>query len=205
MKKAAIYVHGKGGSAAESEHYVPLFPDCEVIGFDYKSATPQDAEEEFCRYFKNLKSEYESITLIANSIGTYYCMIAGIGDLIQKAYFISPIVDMQNLIRDIMRLENVTEQELESKGVIHTGFGEDLSWNYLCFAREHPLKWDVPTEILYGKNDDLTSFGTIRGFASANKAHLTVMENGEHWFHTKEQMLFLDKWIKERRGKNENT
>ena len=29
---AVIYIHGKGGSATESEHYKPLFPDSEVIG-----------------------------------------------------------------------------------------------------------------------------------------------------------------------------
>jgi len=25
---------------------------------------------------------------------------------------------------------------------------------------------------------------------------LTIMKNGEHWFHTEEQMQFLDAWIK---------
>lgn len=29
-------------------------------------------------------------------------------------------------------------------------------------------------------------------------ASLTVMENGEHWFHTEEQMRFLDNWIQRR-------
>ena len=26
-------------------------------------------------------------------------------------------------------------------------------------------------------------------------APLTVMENGERWFHTKEQMAFLERWV----------
>ena len=30
-----------------------------------------------------------------------------------------------------------------------------------------------------------------------NGAGLTVMEGGEHWFHTKEQMRFLDRWMQE--------
>ncbi len=30
MKNIAIYVHGKGGSAQEAEHYGTLFPDAEV-------------------------------------------------------------------------------------------------------------------------------------------------------------------------------
>jgi len=37
---AVIYIHGKGGNAAESEHYKPLFPDCEEIGLDYQTFTP---------------------------------------------------------------------------------------------------------------------------------------------------------------------
>ena len=37
MKELVLYIHGKGGSAAESEHYRPLFPDCEVFGLDYQT------------------------------------------------------------------------------------------------------------------------------------------------------------------------
>lgn len=28
-------------------------------------------------------------------------------------------------------------------------------------------------------------------------ASLTIMKNGEHWFHTGEQMDFLDRWLKQ--------
>ena len=48
----------------------------------------------------------------------------------------------------------------------------------------------------YGENDYLTSLETISDFAKNNNAGLTVMKNGEHWFHTKEEMDFLDQWIK---------
>ena len=44
--------------------------------------------------------------------------------------------------------------------------------------------------------DYLTSLETISDFAKNNNAGLTVMKNGEHWFHTKEEMDFLDQWIK---------
>ena len=46
MRKLAVYVHGKGGNATESEHYKPLLPEYDVIGFDYKSETPWDAKQE---------------------------------------------------------------------------------------------------------------------------------------------------------------
>lgn len=44
MRKAVIYIHGKGGKAEEAMHYRPLFPDCDVIGFEYKAQTPWEAE-----------------------------------------------------------------------------------------------------------------------------------------------------------------
>ena len=97
----------------------------------------------------------------------------------------------------MMQWANVTEQELESEGVIHTDFGEDLSWEYLSYVRSHPITWHAPTQILYGSNDHLTSLDTITDFANKHQATLTVMEGGEHWFHTEDQMLFLDNWIKE--------
>ena len=149
---------------------------------------------------EELKAKYESIVLIANSIGAYFSMCAGVGHLLRKAYFISPIVDMERLITDMMQWANVTEAELKSKGVIHTAFGEDLSWEYLCYVRNHPIDWKVPTSILYGSCDNLTSFETISNFAEKHSATLTVMEGGEHWFHTEAQMRFLDEWIRSCEG-----
>ena len=114
---------------------------------------------------------------------------------IEKAYFISPIVNMEKLIADMMMWANVTEDELCCKKEIQTDFGETLSWEYLRYVRKHPIVWTAPTHILYGENDNLTSYETISEFASQVNATLTVMKNGEHWFHTKEQMEFLDEWI----------
>ena len=106
---------------------------------------------------KRLKKVYDSIILIANSIGGFFSMNSEIADMVQKAYFISPIVDMELLICNMMKRANVSESEQRQKGEISTAFGEDLSWEYLCYIREHPIKWGVPTHILYGRNDELTA------------------------------------------------
>lgn len=71
-----------------------------------------------------------------------------------------------------------------------------MSWEYLCYVREHPLNWTVPTEILYGSEDMLISSDSIKSFADKTGSTLTIMQGGEHWFHTEEQMKFLDEWIK---------
>ena len=195
MKELVLYIHGKGGSAGESEHYKPLFPECEVIGLDYQTFTPWETGEEIREAVTKLNDEYDSIILIANSIGAFFSMNAGIDAMIRCAYLISPVVDMEKLILNMISRANVTETELEEKGVITASFGEDLSWEYLRYVREHPVCWTVPTKILYGSRDNLTSYKTIAAFAKTYGAELTVMEEGEHWFHTDEQMLFLDNWI----------
>lgn len=140
--------------------------------------------------------EYDSVIPIANSIGAYFSMCALNNEQIDKVFFISPVIDMEKLILDMMGWANITEEKLCEKQQISTEFGETLSWEYLCYVRKHPVKWSVPTYILYGDKDNLTSQETIRAFANDINAELTIMKNGEHWFHTAEQMEFLDSRIK---------
>lgn len=196
MKKAIIYIHGKGGSAEEAAHYKELFPDFDVMGFDYKAETPWDAKTEFALYFAEVCESYDAVYVIANSIGAFFAMNAQINEKMKKAYFISPIVDMEKLIADMMIWAGVTEDELRERKKIETPFGETLSWEYLCYVRSNPVKWELPTHILYGENDNLSSFETVRLFAEKIGASLDVMKGGEHWFHTDEQMEYLDEWIR---------
>ena len=86
MKQTAVlYIHGKNGSATECEHYKPLFPECEVIGLDFQTFTPWETGAEIRSAVEKLKSKYDSIILIANSIGAFFSMNAGIDSIIKKA------------------------------------------------------------------------------------------------------------------------
>ena len=196
MKKLIIYIHGKGGSGEEAEHYKPLFDGAEVVGFDYKSQNPWEAAAEFPILFDRYSEGCGEVILIANSIGAYFSMCALAQKPISRAYFISPIVNMERLICDMMLWASVTENELRNRKEIPTDFGETLSWEYLCYARNNSVKWSIPTCILYGGRDSLTSMKTISEFSKQTGARLAVMEDGEHWFHTNEQMQFLDDWIR---------
>ena len=122
--------------------------------------------------------------------------------LIDRAFFSFPVVDREALICNMMQWSHVTEQELAEKREIATNFGETLSWEYLCYVRQHPIIWNVQTCILYGEHDHLTSIETVSAFARQHHADLTVMPGGEHWFHTEEQMRFLDQWIREQSRKD---
>jgi len=164
---AVVYIHGQYGSPTESEHYKPLFPDCEVIGLDYKAFAPKETGKEIHAFVESLKPQYENIILIANSIGAFFSLHADIKGFIQKAFFISPIVSLEGFVCDQPEWMNLGEPE-----------------------------WNILTSILYGSRDTMTSLEAIKNFAKKHGSSLTIMDGGEHWFHTEAQMQFLDDWIR---------
>lgn len=74
MMQLVIYIHGKGGSIEEAKHYKSLFPNADVISFDYQSQTPWEAKKEFPVYYDMHSKGYDSVLLIANSIGAFFAL-----------------------------------------------------------------------------------------------------------------------------------
>ena len=115
MDKAILYIHGKGGNPKEAEYYNAFFKEYDVIGFNYFSQSPWEAKKEFPELFDKLCGAYKSVTVIANSIGAFFAMSALSDSKIEKAYFISPVVDMERLIWNMMQWANVTEDDLQKQ------------------------------------------------------------------------------------------
>ena len=198
MKKAVLFLHGKGGSADEAEYYKPFFQNADVIGVDYRGDTPWYAKEDILAAYRWFAKQYDGISIVCNSIGAYFGMNALSGVDIEHAYFISPVVDMERLMLDIMSWSGVTEADLvEQKTIVVPNWDEPFSWEYLNYVREHPIVWHAPTDILYGEKDMLIPFETITNFVKNTGANVTVMKNGEHWFHTADQVKFHDAWMKQ--------
>lgn len=196
MKKAILYIHGKGGSYLEAENYKKNCPGFDIIGIDYNDYFPWIVQNQIKAAYDEACKGHEHIYIIANSVGAYLAMHTLQNCKIEKVLFISPVLDMERLILDMMQWANVTEQELYEKGKIPTDFGETLSWEYLNYVRKNPIEWSIPTKILYAEKDNLISHKTVDAFVESHNATLTVMKNGEHWFHTEEQIAFLNEWMK---------
>ena len=191
MKNVIVYVHGKCGNAEEANYYRKFFnDDFDIIRFDYKSENPWDAKSEFSDYFDSIIPEYNKTILIANSIGAYFSLISLADKKIEKAMLISPIVDMERLIIDMMTWANVSEEELSIKKEIETPFGETLSWEYLSYVRKNPIHWNIPTEILYAEKDSMTSISTITDFSKKINANITVMSGGDIGFIQRNKWIF---------------
>ena len=82
---------------------------------------------------------------------------------------------------------------------IQLPIGQILDWEYYCYVKRNPIifDWKVPTTILYGSDDNITEWKEISAFAERYKASVNVLNHGEHFFHTNEQLRVFDKWMDE--------
>lgn len=206
-KRAYLFVHGQCGCKEEGAAFAGVVcpKGFQVLAVDLPEHgarkgeaarfDPWTAVPELQAVLEFMKPRWDEISLRANSIGAHFSMLAFAEEPICRALFVSPILDMERLIAGMMRGAGVTERELAARGEIATDFGQTLSWRYLSWERQHPIQnWRCPTAILYAGRDSMTDRETAACFAAAHGAALTVMENGEHWFHTPEQLAVLREW-----------
>lgn len=204
-----LYIHGKMGRKEEAVRFAEIVcpKGYQVLSIDLpghgertgemEQFVPWEVVPELQAVYANTQKRWKRISLYANSIGAYFSLLALRDAKLEKSLFVSPILDMEKLIRDMMDWAGVTQEQLQQAGEIPTAFGETLSWKYLTYAEEHPItRWDSPTAILYAGQDHLTQRETVDAFAKRFGCTVTVMENGEHWFHTEEQMAVLDAWLR---------
>lgn len=118
MKKAILYIHGKGGNHLEAERYKKNCLGFDMIGVDYNDYLPWIVQHQIQSAYEKAHDKYDYICVIANSIGAYFAMHTLQACDIKKALFISPVLDMEKLILDMMSWANVSEKDLCEKGEI---------------------------------------------------------------------------------------
>ncbi len=205
--KLYLFIHGKSGCKEEAETFAAIAcpRGYQVLSFDLPehgerrretgTFNPWHAVPEFRYILTSARERWAHVSVRANSIGAYFSMLSFSEEKLDRCLFVSPILDMEGLISNLMKWSGVTEEQLEKQRTIPTNFGETLSWKYLNYVRKHRItKWDIPTSILYGTADDLTERKTVDAFAEQFDCKLTVMDGGEHWFHTAEQLETLEQW-----------
>lgn len=202
-----IFVHGKI-SNKESAHgfaEIAVKRGYQVLSFDL----PEHGERKHKNYRCNVwngvhdleiigayvQENWTDINLFACSLGAYFSLLAYKNLPIKKCLFQSPILDMEHLIYKMFKWFNVTEELLREKKEIFTPI-DTLSWDYYSYVKEHPInKWDIPTAIIYGTEDNLQSRAVIDSFAKKFNSDLTVSLGSEHDFHTKEQAQAVNQWL----------
>lgn len=211
--KAIIAVHGSGSSKEDT--VISLLADeaikkgYQVISFDLPEhgdrkndksilCKVQNCVPELKNIMRYAQNNFEKVSVFGCSIGAYFSLLAFKDENINQCFFLSPIVDMKNLIEQMMIWANVNETILKDKKVIPTSFGQTLYYDYHEYVKNHPInKWDKNTFVLYGNKDNLQSLKQINNFVKLSNAKLDILENGEHYFHTEKQLGCYKKWLQD--------
>lgn len=128
------------------------------------------------------------------SMGAYFGMLAYRDELLEQTLFLSPVVDMERIIQNLMTWFDVDEERLEREQAIETPV-KTLYWDYYQDVLRRPVIWEKPTAMLYGARDTLCEWAAVSAFARRTGAEMTVLEDGEHFFHTDAQLAFLRQWL----------
>ena len=160
-----------------------------------RECVPWDAVPELESLLAFARNRWEHISLRAVSLGAWFSLLAFGGETLDQALLVSPVLDMAELIQKMMGWAGVTAAQLEEAGELPTDFGETLSWRYLQYARSHPITlWSTPTALFRGGQDALTPQETAERFARRFGCRLTVLETGQHWLRTPEELDALRQW-----------
>ena len=203
-----IYVHGKKSNKEEAGGFAEKATKrgFQVLSFDLPEHGERKNENYPCMVWnavrdldkvgRYVRQNWNNICLYGCSLGAYFSLLAYNDYPLQKCLFLSPILDMERLMQNMMKWADTCEQELKEKQELPTPLGETLYWDYYRYAKENPIvKWSAPTAILYGSEDNLTEREIVESFSKRFNCGLTVLEDGEHWFHTETQLAALNEWF----------
>lgn len=195
-KACIVYIHGLYGAASKTIFYSLYSNKYDVIVLDYSDVNPWEVKDNIGEEFTKITKKYQTIYLIANSIGAFYAYRYLYSFKIEKAFFISPLVNIKRTINKIMKQNKISSERLKQERIIVLDNGQPLSYEfYVSLNKEHA--WNVKTHILYGEKDKIVDQDSIFAFVTRHNSSLTIMKNGEHWFHTPGQLKFIKKWITE--------
>lgn len=206
-EKIYIFVHGKKSYKEEAEFFAKIATakNYQVLSFDLPEHGERKNENYPCDIWNGVsdlntiwnyvEQRWSNISLFANSLGAYFSLMTYNDYPLSNCLFLSPILDMERLINNMMTWFNVSEEVLKEKKQVPTTIGEVLDWNYYSFVKDNRIKkWNIPTAILYGTEDNMTEREVVDNFVKNFNADLTVLQGSEHYFYTQQQMDFFKLW-----------
>lgn len=145
------------------------------------------------------RSISREISMFACSMGAYFSLLVLHSLPLRQCLFLSPVLDMERIIDQMMAGAGISESRLKAEKEIPLPLGPTLYWDYYCYVKGNPIvAWEHPTSILYGSADNLCEHAVVSAFAKRFGCDLQVLEQGEHYFHTEEQLRGFRQWLKRR-------
>ena len=208
--RAVVGVHGQF-----SNKHDPVMARCgdviaswgdQLITFDLpahgdrqedKAFTPMDASPEVRAFARLARSQSTEVSLLANSIGAYFSLCDTPPGTFERAWMVSPLLDLEYYIRDIMAEYSVTDEQLEAQTVIDTPRGV-LERSYLRFVEEHPARLNAPSWMIRGDQDEMVPLSALSRFVGAPGVELVQVEGGQHFLGQPPHLDTVVAWFEER-------
>ena len=131
-RKVYLYLHGKNGCKEEAERFAATACEAgwQVLAIDLpehgarknspEQLLPWVVVPELQTVYARMKPVWAHIRLYGVSIGAWLAMQALQADAPEKTLLVSPVVDMEALITNMMQYAHVTEEQLQRAGEIPT-------------------------------------------------------------------------------------
>lgn len=159
----------------------------------------QNCIKDLDEIMKYAKEKWKEISLFACSMGAYFSLIQYKEEDLKEVLFLSPVVNMERIIENMMKWFDISEKRLEFEKEVQTPIGEKLYFDYYTFVKSCPIKkWDKNTSILYGEKDKLCEFEIINKFSEDYNCDLVLCEEAEHFFHNEKEINFYKEWLGEK-------
>lgn len=161
---------------------------------------PDECVRELNMMYSYAVNHARTVSVFGCSMGAYFELLSFADAKIERAWFLSPVTDMERIIHNLMAYCHITEEEFKEKIKVEND-RELLYYPYYEYVKKHPIsKWNHKTYILRGENDTLCEYDYVRDFAERFGCELTEQKDGEHWFHTDSELDFFRSWLRERLG-----
>lgn len=205
-----LVVHGQGGckeDAADFARWVTPF-GWQVCAIDLPGHGERRNQDglfpwivvpELKQVLNDLEARWNRVGLYAQSLGAWFSLLAFAGYPFEQVLLVSPLLDMESLIRGWMDEAGISVEELRERGEIPLADGRVLNQVYLDYAKTHPvMPWNTPTSVLQARRDPITPLETTEVYAKPFHWDLRVIPDGTHGFHGPLMKEVLEAWILER-------
>ena len=132
-ERGYLFLHGQMGYKEEAEAFAQVAcpKGFQVLAIDLpghgarqgkgEELVPWTAAADIRAALDWAVDHWKTVSLRANSIGAYFAMLAF--STPARALLVSPVLNMEKLILDMMGWAGVTEEQLRAQGEITTSFG----------------------------------------------------------------------------------
>ena len=175
-EKVFLYMHGLHGRKEEALAFAEVVvpKGYQVLGVDLPvERKPWEVLPLLNEVRDYLYENWKNVSVRANSIGSWFSLLAFQNMKVEQALLVSPILDMKKFLELMPQRENDYYKWVVNNPIIH---------------------WDTPTFILRPEVDTIVCEEVGRDFISQHQCQVTIMPEGEHWFHTPNQIAYLKAW-----------